>query len=1184
MTARDNNPYKEELHTSSSLLEEPIELRLKRYEQYAKALFEHNPDVVWWSDLNCKALSVNSRVQKVFGFEKKEFLQLPFDHIFPEDLENIAGHFMLAKKGKPQNFETTAKHRDGHEVALNITFVPVTVDYKIVGVYGIAKDITERKKLEAAIRDSNDMISNILDSITDGFFAVDHAWRITYWNKEAERISGGELEFLMGAVLWSAFPRFVESDIFTKLHKAFYEQATVEFEERINDRSYTFHVYPSEKGLSVYFHDITERRIAEEKIAHLTYYDALTGLPNQRLFKERLNQAIERTDLKGDELAVLLLDLDRFKMFNDTLGFVNGDRLLVSVAHRLSVCLGEEDTISRYEGDKFAVLLRKVNRFKIEYIVKRIIENFQKPFILDNQEFMITPSMGIGLFPLDGEEADKLIANAETALRRAKESGLNRCEFYNTNMDTRYSLSLERDLCKALEREEFVVIYQPQLNIRTGKIVGAEALVRWRHPSLGLMSPNDFIPLAEETGLVLPIGEWVLREACAQNKAWQEAGFSQLVVSVNLSALQFSKGDIVEIVSKALQETRLEPQFLDLEITESMMVDVERSLVILQELKKLGVRISMDDFGKGYSSLFYLKRFPIDSLKIDQSFVQDCIVDENDATIVKTIISMAHSLNLNVVAEGVENREQLFFLQQHFCNEAQGFFFSKPVAAEEFGQKCFEIQEMVKQLGVSGEKTDRLWTEQLLRMARQDLEDTVRKQQGMTIKFKEQDGRFIHSLCDGELLLKMGFVPEQIIGKELSEFLPHEIALEINEYYRRAWKGEPDVTYEAQVNGIWYMASLRPIQRGGKVVEVIGSCIDIMQRKRAEEALRQSEAKYRLIANNMSDMISVLDAEGIIKYASPSHQSSIGFSTQELEGQSLFSLIHPDDKIEAQKRFVQMFREKTPDQIEFRCKHNTGEWIFVEVKGTPVVGEDGQAEHIIGVARDITDRKKTEEIILKSEKLAVAGELAAGVAHEIRNPITAIKGFVTLLKNNREKSEYFGIMFKEFKNLESKIDEFLMLAKPKDVEFQPVDLRIILQNVLMVLESQAILSNVQIHLESESVITKIVGDQNQLKQAFVNLVINAIEAMPEGGEVRIKLMSMDSQKVKINIMDNGTGMSEQRLKKLGEPFYSNKEKGTGLGLTISYKIIKEHHGFINFTSELNKGTIVEVILPVEKYE
>lgn len=434
--------------------------------------------------------------------------------------------------------------------------------------------------------------------------------------------------------------------------------------------------------------DMTKHRQAEEKIRYQTDYDLLTGLPNRFLFRKCLGQALAHAQEYRQKVGVFMLDLDRFKVINDTLGHSVGDQLLQRTARRLSKSLRERDTVAHLNGDEFGFIIKSLDSEQEALKVAQRILNLLSPaFDIEGHELFITPSIGISFYPADGNDTETLIKNAEVAMYQMKEQGRNGYRLYaNVMHATNFEqLYLENSMRQALEREEFMLYYQPLLDLATWQIVGCEALLRWKHPTRGMIPPNLWIPLAEETGLILPIGEWVLRTACQQNKAWQEAGAPTIRVAVNLSARQFQEQNLVEQITSIITESGLSPTLLELEITENiMMQDIERSEKHLCDLKKLGIHFSIDDFGTGYSSLNYLKRFSVDSLKIDRSFVSDVPQDRNDMAIVKAVISLAHNLNLSVIAEGVENEEQLAFLRTHDCDKMQGYFFSRPIPPDEF--------------------------------------------------------------------------------------------------------------------------------------------------------------------------------------------------------------------------------------------------------------------------------------------------------------------------------------------------------------------------------------------------------------------------------------------------------------------------------------------------------------------
>ncbi|HTP66360.1 MAG TPA: EAL domain-containing protein [Geobacteraceae bacterium] len=437
--------------------------------------------------------------------------------------------------------------------------------------------------------------------------------------------------------------------------------------------------------------DITEKKQKLESILHLAYYDSLTSLPNQHFFHELLHNALAQAQRYERMLAVLFLDLDRFKNINDTLGHSVGDQLLKAVAQRLKDCCSREgDTVGRRGGDEFIILLPELKDVNGPVrVAQRIINAFSRTFILPEHELSISTSIGISIFPHDGGDPEALIKKADMAMYRAKEGGRNRYHLYTPTTDTQVfeRLALENSLRKAFERDEFLLHYQPKLNIATGRVISVEALVRWRHPEMGLVMPTQFIPLAEETGLIAPLGEWVLRAACVQNKAWQDAGYPSMRIAVNISPKQFQLHNLAEIVERALSDARLNADCLELEITENVMLRNEDAVAkTLCRLSDLGVHISIDDFGTGYSTFSYIRRIPIDSLKIDQSFINDICSNLNDEAITTAVIDMAQSLNLNVVAEGVETEEQRKLLESLNCSEMQGYYFSRPLPADEFGK------------------------------------------------------------------------------------------------------------------------------------------------------------------------------------------------------------------------------------------------------------------------------------------------------------------------------------------------------------------------------------------------------------------------------------------------------------------------------------------------------------------
>lgn len=441
-----------------------------------------------------------------------------------------------------------------------------------------------------------------------------------------------------------------------------------------------------------------ERRQAAETIDYISCYDGLTGLPNGGRFKELLVQGLVAARHQKELLAVAILDLDRFKKVNDTLGHALGDQLLKDVSARLVHCLRRQDTVARLGGDEFLLLLTGLkDKADVKTIAQKIMNCLLPTFSLEGLDLQISASLGIALYPDAGKDAEALVKNADTALNRAKELGRENFQFYSEEMNALSfrQLGVESQLRKGLERSEFFLQYQPQFNVQTGELAGMEALVRWQHPERGVVSPAEFIPLAEETGLVIPLGRWVLRTACQAARNWLDAGFNMVPVAVNLSARQFQADDMPDLVAAVLEETGLAPRYLELEITETViMKDLEKTIDQLQRLMQLGVTIAVDDFGTGYSSLNYLKRFPIHVLKIDRSFVKDIGKDSDDSAIVGAVIALAHNLKLEVVAEGVETEEQLSFLKERGCEKAQGFLLGYPLFVEEVPALLGRADEM----------------------------------------------------------------------------------------------------------------------------------------------------------------------------------------------------------------------------------------------------------------------------------------------------------------------------------------------------------------------------------------------------------------------------------------------------------------------------------------------------------
>ena len=562
----------------------------------------------------------------------------------------------------------------------------------------------ERKSIQEALFEEQERAQVTLDCIGDGVISTDVSGNITFLNIVAEKLTGWSLHEVVGRPMNTAF-RVLNGNtrkvISNPMIKASSQNRRGNLPSNsvlvrrdgtdifIEDSVSPIHDHNGTViGAVLVFRDVSESRAMADQIAHLAEHDFLTGLPNRLLLNDRIGQAIALAERNRGKIAVLFMDMDGFKNINDSLGHPAGDDLLKCIANRLRDCIRGPDTVSRQGGDEFIVLLQGVKKPEDAAIAaKRLLKSLAETYFMGPHNLHITASIGVSIYPDDGPDAETLIKNADTAMYQAKENGRQSFQFFKPEMNVRAveRQSIEEDLRCAMERNEFTLHYQPKINLTTRAITGAEALLRWTHPTRGSVSPAQFIPVAEDSGLIVPIGAWVVREACRQAQAWVVAGLPIGSIAVNVSALEFRNEDFLESLFATLKETGLDPKSLELEVTESaLMKNAELSSTILQILRKVGVRVAVDDFGTGYSSLSYLRKFPLDALKIDQSFVRQIAESSDGNTIVSTIITMARSLHLRVIAEGVETPEELAFLLEQRCDEAQGYKFSRPVPAEQF--------------------------------------------------------------------------------------------------------------------------------------------------------------------------------------------------------------------------------------------------------------------------------------------------------------------------------------------------------------------------------------------------------------------------------------------------------------------------------------------------------------------
>ena len=564
----------------------------------------------------------------------------------------------------------------------------------------------ERKAMEEALFVVKERAQVTLNCIGDAVLCTDISGNITFLNLVAEQMTGWSWEEALGRPMAEVFQILDAvtrqttpnpTDVAVELNRTVHLPLNCillrrdGFETPIEDSVAPIHDREGKPtGAVIVFRDVSKARAMAAQMTHSAQHDFLTGLPNRMLLNDRVNQAITLAPRHSKKVAVLFLDLDGFKHINDSLGHPIGDKLLQSIAKRLVGCVRNSDTVSRQGGDEFVVLLSEMDQSEDAAIsAMRLLQAVAEAHSIDQHDLRVTTSIGVSVFPDDGMDAETLIKNADTAMYQAKENGRQSYQFFKSAMNVRAveRQSIEENLRRALERQEFALHFQPKINLKTGKISGAEALIRWTHPVRGPVSPAQFIPVAEDCGLILPIGQWVLREACKQARAWLDAGLPLATMAVNISSMEFRDENFLQSVFTTLSETGLDPRSLELELTESVLMKrAESAASVLKTLREKGVQIAVDDFGTGYSSLSYLRKFPIDALKIDQSFVRQITTTPDDTSIVTAVISMGRSLKLRVVAEGVETHEELVFLQARLCDEAQGYYFSRPVLPQQFAK------------------------------------------------------------------------------------------------------------------------------------------------------------------------------------------------------------------------------------------------------------------------------------------------------------------------------------------------------------------------------------------------------------------------------------------------------------------------------------------------------------------
>jgi diguanylate cyclase (GGDEF)-like protein/PAS domain S-box-containing protein len=681
-----------------------------------RAMSDASPLGIFVSDAQGECVYTNEAYHKISGLNLEQTLGTNWSMaIHPDDRQRVLAEWRAAALGEAK-FQSEARflRADGSIVWARLNAAAMLDGEHSRGHVQIVEDISARKAAEDALFDEKERAQVTLNSIGDAVLTTNLPGNVTYLNQVAEAMTGWSQENALGRPLSEIF-KIVDGATRqaapNPAQRAIHENRTVGLaadsilirrdgiESAIEDSAAPIHNRDGQvAGAVIVFHDVSESRAMALKMAHLAQHDFLTGLPNRMLLTERLSRAIGQARRHSKRVGLMFIDLDYFKHINDSLGHTIGDLLLQMVAERLKLCIRDTDTVCRQGGDEFVILLAEIVQTQdATPVAEKLLAAFTEPCLIGGHELHVTLSIGVAIYPDDGMDADEVMKNADTAMYHAKAKGRNNYQFFTTEMNTLAvrRLSIEGNLRRALKQGEFMLYYQPKIDLASGLMIGSEALIRWRDPVHGLIYPNQFVPIAEESGLIVPIGSWVLREACRQVCAWQDSGLLAVPVSVNISAVEFRHKNFADGVATILAETSMLPSFLELELTESiLMQDAESSASVLASLKAMGMQLAIDDFGTGYSSLSYLKRFPINTLKIDQSFVQDITDDTDDAAIVSAMIGMGKSLKQRVIAEGVETEEQLALLRSLHCDEGQGFLFGHPLPADQFARLLLKEGEL----------------------------------------------------------------------------------------------------------------------------------------------------------------------------------------------------------------------------------------------------------------------------------------------------------------------------------------------------------------------------------------------------------------------------------------------------------------------------------------------------------
>jgi len=671
-----------------------LEFEYKKY----FSLYELIPNMVCIFDMKGNIVDCNQHTIERLGYDKKFITSHKFSYFLAnkEDRSKILDYFYKSIKGRSYRYETTLIQKDGGIIPVHILNTPIKVDGKIIGLFGMAKELTELKNTYEQLLENKNKYKSLFENNMDSVFSLSVDGKFTEINTVGAEIIGYTQDEIIGRsfmelVVSECLPKAIY--LFEKAKNGEPSRGEIQIIHKkghyvdLEVRAIPITIKDKIEGVFSITRDITVQKEKEKTIERLAFQDSLTNLPNRRYFLDILKRTIDMYKDQENIFAVLFLDQDKLKFVNDTYGHDAGDQLIKKAADLLKNSVNETDVVARLGGDEFGIVLTSIKTIEeVKEVARSILSKYEEPFYIQDKIIYTGISIGIALYPVHGDSSEMLLRHADIAMYKVKVSGRNGWNMYEDHMqeELNFKTNLENEMHGALKNDEFELYYQPRIDPRTLKIVGAEALIRWNHPKRGFISPQEFIPLAEESGFIIPLGNWIINTACQQNKMWQKMGYEPIRVAVNVSPRQFFQNDIYMEVKTALTKANLDPNYLEIEITERVLMDNEENILnTLKKLKDLGVHISIDDFGTGYSSLTYLKQFEIHSLKIDRSFIKDLNTNKQNSLITQALIQLAHSLNLSVVAEGVETKEEKEFLTLLGSDELQGYFFHKPLPAAE---------------------------------------------------------------------------------------------------------------------------------------------------------------------------------------------------------------------------------------------------------------------------------------------------------------------------------------------------------------------------------------------------------------------------------------------------------------------------------------------------------------------